>query len=35
MTHGESIQPLQSVKLVYQLYSRSRVALDPYGIDDH
>jgi hypothetical protein len=35
MTHGESVQPLQSVKLVYQPCSRSRAALDSYGIDDH
>ena len=35
MTHGESVQPLQSVKLVYQPCSRSQAALDPYGIDDH
>ena len=34
-THSESVQPLQSVKLVYQPCSRSRVALDPYEIDDH
>jgi hypothetical protein len=34
-TYGESVQPLQSVKLVYQPCSRSRVALDPYGIEDH
>jgi hypothetical protein len=34
-THSESVQPLQSVKLVYQPCSRSRAALDPYGIDDH
>jgi hypothetical protein len=33
--HSESVQPLQSVKLVYQPCSRSRAALDPYGIDDH
>jgi hypothetical protein len=26
---GESVQPLQSVKLVYQSCSRSRVALGP------
>ena len=26
MAHGESVQPLQSVKLVYQLWSRSRAA---------
>ena len=35
MTHNESVQPLQSIKLVYQPCSRSRAALDPYGIDDH
>ena len=29
MTHSESVQPLQSVKLVYQLCSRSRAALEP------
>ena len=29
MTHSESVQPLQSVKLVYQPCSRSRVALEP------
>ena len=34
MAHGESVQPLQSVKLVYQPYSWSRAALDPYEIDD-
>ena len=34
MTHSESVQPLQSVKLVYQPCSRSRAVLDPYGIDD-
>ena len=28
MTHSESVQPLQSVKLVYQLCSWSRAALD-------
>jgi hypothetical protein len=33
MTHSESVQPLQSVKLVYQSCSRSRAALDPYGIE--
>jgi hypothetical protein len=32
-THSESVQPLQSVKLVYQPCSRSRAALDPYGIE--
>jgi hypothetical protein len=32
-THSKSVQPLQSVKLVYQPCSRSRVALDPYGIE--
>jgi hypothetical protein len=31
-THSESVQPLQSVKLIYQSCSRTRVALDPYGI---
>ena len=31
--HG-AVKPLQSVKLVYQSYSRSRAALDPYEIDD-
>ena len=35
MTHSESVQPLQSVKLVYQPCSRSWVALDPYGIEYH
>jgi hypothetical protein len=34
MAHGESVQPLQSVKLVYQSCSRSRAALDPYRIND-
>jgi hypothetical protein len=34
-THSESVQPLQSVKLIYQPCLRSRAALDPYGIDDH
>ena len=34
MTHSESVQPLQSVKLVYQPCSWSRAALDPYGIDE-
>jgi hypothetical protein len=33
MTHSESVQPLQSVKLIYQPCSRSRAALDPYGIE--
>jgi hypothetical protein len=33
MTHSESVQPLQSVKLVYQPCSRSRAALDPYEIE--
>ena len=28
-THSESVQPLQSVKLVYQSCSRSRAALEP------
>ena len=28
-THSESVQPLQSVKLVYQPCSRSRAALEP------
>jgi hypothetical protein len=32
-THSESVQPLQTVKLVYQPYSRSRAVLDPYGIE--
>jgi hypothetical protein len=32
-THSESVQPLQSVKLVYQPCSRTRVALDPYGME--
>jgi hypothetical protein len=32
-THSESVQPLQSVKLVYQPRSRSRAALDPYGVE--
>jgi hypothetical protein len=32
-THSESVQPLQSVKLVYQPCSRTRAALDPYGIE--
>jgi hypothetical protein len=32
-THSESVQPLQSVKLVYQPCSRSRAALDPYGTE--
>jgi hypothetical protein len=32
-THSESVQPLQSVKLIYQPCSRSRAALDPYGIE--
>ena len=32
--YSESVQPLQSVKLIYQPCSRSRAALDPYGIDD-
>ena len=27
--HGKSVQPLQSVKLVYQPCSRSRAALEP------
>ena len=30
MTHSESVQPLQSVKLVYQPCSRSRAALEPW-----
>jgi hypothetical protein len=34
-THSKSVQPLQSVKLIYQSCSRSQAALDPYGIDDH
>ena len=29
MTHSESLQPLQSVKLVYQPCTRSRAALEP------
>jgi hypothetical protein len=33
MTHSESVQPLQCVKLVYQPCSWSRAALDPYGIE--
>jgi hypothetical protein len=33
MTHSESVQSLQSVKLVYQPCSRTRAALDPYGIE--
>jgi hypothetical protein len=33
MTHSESVRPLQSVKLVYQPCSWTRVALDPYGIE--
>ena len=33
-THSESVQPLQSIKLVYQPCSRSRATLDPYRIDD-
>jgi hypothetical protein len=32
-THSESVQPLQSVKLVYQPCSRTRAALNPYGIE--
>ena len=32
-THSESVQPLQSVNLVYQSCSWSRAALDPYGIE--
>jgi hypothetical protein len=32
-THSESVQPLQSVKLICQSCSRSRAALDPYGIE--
>ena len=28
-THSESVQPLQSIKLVYQPYARSRAALEP------
>jgi hypothetical protein len=32
-THSESVQPLQSVKLVYQPCSRTWAALDPYGIE--
>jgi hypothetical protein len=33
MTHSESVQPLQSVKLVYQPCSWTRAALDLYGIE--
>jgi hypothetical protein len=33
VTHSESVQPLQSVKLVYQPCSWTRAALDPYGIE--
>jgi hypothetical protein len=32
-THSESVQPLQSVKLVYKSCSQTRAALDPYGIE--
>jgi hypothetical protein len=32
-THSKSVQPLQSVKLIYQPCSRTRAALDPYGIE--
>jgi hypothetical protein len=32
-THSESVQPLQSVKLVYQPCSRTLAALDHYGIE--
>jgi hypothetical protein len=32
-THSESVQPLQSVKLVYQPCSWTRAALDPYEIE--
>jgi hypothetical protein len=32
-THSKSVQPLQSVKLIYQPCSWSRAALDPYGIE--
>jgi hypothetical protein len=32
-THSESVQPLKSVKLVYQPCSQIRAALDPYGIE--
>jgi hypothetical protein len=32
-THSESVQPLQSVKLICQPCSWSRAALDPYGIE--
>ena len=32
-THGESVQPLQSVKLVYQPCSRSRAAWTSLGLD--
>jgi hypothetical protein len=31
--YGESVQPLQSVKLVYQPCSRSRAALNAFGIE--
>jgi hypothetical protein len=33
ITYSESVQPLQSVKLIYQPCSRSRAALNPYGIE--
>jgi hypothetical protein len=32
-TYSESVQPMQSVKLVYQPCSQSRAALDPYEIE--
>ena len=32
-TRGESVQPLQSVKLIYQLCSRSRAAWTSSGLD--
>ena len=36
MTHSESVQPLQIVKLVYQPCSRTRAALEPlWNRDDH
>jgi hypothetical protein len=33
MTHGESVQPLQSVKLVHQPCSRTRAAWTSLGLD--
>ena len=33
MTHGERVQPLQSVKLIYQSCSRSRVAWTSFLLD--